>query len=111
MFGLLSTPHVDPEVCLAIWVWLKIKQEGLRWSWSMFPLTRVPFWYRFFEPQPYQPPLGVLVVPTPPDQETLRRRVSDPAGLSLRVKRPRFFFCRGGGVTLGHGLEASHVPY
>ena len=34
------------------WVWLKIKQEGLRRLWSMFPLTRVPFWYRFFSPQP-----------------------------------------------------------
>ena len=34
-----------------IGVWLKIKQEGLR-LWSKFPLTRVPFWYRFFEPQP-----------------------------------------------------------
>ena len=35
------------------WLWLKIKQEGLRGLWSMFPLTRVPFWYRFFEPQPH----------------------------------------------------------
>ena len=26
------------------WVWLKINQEGLRRFWSMFPLTRVPFW-------------------------------------------------------------------
>ena len=34
------------------WVWLKIEQEGLRKLWSMFPLTRVPVWYRFFEPQP-----------------------------------------------------------
>ena len=34
------------------WVWLKIKQEGLRRFWSMFPLTRVPFWHRIFEPQP-----------------------------------------------------------
>ena len=33
-------------------VWLKIKQEGLRRFWSMLPLTRVPFWYRLFEPQP-----------------------------------------------------------
>ena len=33
-------------------LWLKIKQEGLRRCWSMFPLTRVPFWYRFLEPQP-----------------------------------------------------------
>ena len=38
----------------AIWVWLKIQQEGLRRFFvSMFPLTRVPFWCRFFEPQPY----------------------------------------------------------
>ena len=50
--------HVYP-VCLyiyiyvCIWVWLKTKQEGLRRFWSMFPLTRVPFWYRFFEPRPY----------------------------------------------------------
>ena len=35
------------------WVWLKIDQEGLRGFWSMFPLTRVPFWYRFFEPHPH----------------------------------------------------------
>ena len=34
------------------WVWPKIKQEGLRRFWSMFLLTRVPFWHRFFEPQP-----------------------------------------------------------
>ena len=33
-------------------MWLKIKQEGLRRFWSTFPLTRVPFWYRFLEPQP-----------------------------------------------------------
>ena len=33
-------------------MWLKIKQEGLRRLWSIFPLTRVPFWYRFSEPQP-----------------------------------------------------------
>ena len=35
-----------------MWVWLKITQEGLRRFWSMFALTRVAFWYRFFEPQP-----------------------------------------------------------
>ena len=33
-------------------MWLKIKQEGLRRFWSMCSLTRVPFWYRVFEPQP-----------------------------------------------------------
>ena len=37
----------------SIWPWLKVKQEGLRGFWSMFPLAKVPFWYRFFEPQPY----------------------------------------------------------
>ena len=36
-----------------IWVWLKIKHGGLRRLWSIFPLTRVPFWYRFFQPQPF----------------------------------------------------------
>ena len=30
-----------------IWVWLKIKQEGLRRFWPLLPLTRVPCWYRF----------------------------------------------------------------
>ena len=33
----------------------QIKQGGNaanRRSWSMFPLARAPFWYRFFEPQP-----------------------------------------------------------
>ena len=35
------------------WVWLKIKQERLRRSWSMFPLTRVTrFGTVFLEPQP-----------------------------------------------------------
>ena len=29
-----------------------MKQEGLRGFWCMFPLTRGPFWCRFFEPQP-----------------------------------------------------------
>ena len=27
-----------------IWVWLKIKREGLRRCWSMFPVARVPVW-------------------------------------------------------------------
>ena len=26
-----------------MWLWLEIKQEGLRGLWSMFPLTRVAF--------------------------------------------------------------------
>ena len=30
----------------------KLNRMGLRRFWSMFPLTRVPFLYRFFEPQP-----------------------------------------------------------
>ena len=42
------TPFVGSD---KYWLWLKIKLEGLRRFWSMFPLTRVPFWYRFFEPQ------------------------------------------------------------
>ena len=27
--------------------------------WSMFPLARVPFWYRFFEPQPFMVPFSL----------------------------------------------------
>ena len=39
----------------SIWLWLKIKEDGLRGFWSMFPLTRVPFWNSvFFEPQPFR---------------------------------------------------------
>ena len=34
------------------WVWRKDNQDRLHRFWSMFPLTRVPFWYRFVEPQP-----------------------------------------------------------
>ena len=36
-----------------VWVWLKIKELGLRGFWSLVPYTKVPFWYHFFEPQPY----------------------------------------------------------
>ena len=42
---------------VAKWVWLKIKQEGLCRFWFMFPLPRVPSWYRFCEP--YQVAGGV----------------------------------------------------
>ena len=34
-------------------MWLKIKQQGLRRFWSMFPLTRADFG-TVFEPQPHQ---------------------------------------------------------
>ena len=50
----LAGPNqIDKGVALvSTWLWLRMKQEGLRRFWSMFPLTRVPCWYRFFEPQP-----------------------------------------------------------
>ena len=53
---------LEPLTC---WVWLKIKEEGLRRFWSMFPLTRVPFRYRFFEP----PPVGIMLVCFPATRE------------------------------------------
>ena len=34
------------------WVWLNIKELGLRRCWSLVPFTKVPFWYMSFEPQP-----------------------------------------------------------
>ena len=33
----------------------KLSRRGCAGFWSMFPLTRVPFWYRFFEQQPNCP--------------------------------------------------------
>ena len=44
-----------------IWQWLKIKELGLRGFWSMFPLTRVPFWYRVLEPYPFLVRLHVQI--------------------------------------------------
>ena len=35
--------HKRMKLFHAMWVWLKIKQEGLRRFWFMFPLTRVPY--------------------------------------------------------------------
>ena len=51
--GALNKKHA----CIYIYntytlVWRKTKQEGLRRCGSMFSLTRAPFWYQFFEPQP-----------------------------------------------------------
>ena len=43
-----------------LWVWLKIKHEGLRRVWSMLPLTRVPFWCWLFEPLPYMPDINTI---------------------------------------------------
>ena len=54
--------------------WLKIKQEGLRRCWSMFPLTRVPCWYRFFEPLPFHYCTYVLIVSRPKKQMDARGR-------------------------------------
>ena len=48
-----DSQHAGEGTVPTIWVWLKINQQGLRRFWSIFPLTRVPFWYRFFEPQPF----------------------------------------------------------
>ena len=69
MFGPVGDPRfliVDSAAAITavetspvhIWVWLKMfnrrgKPPGLA---TMFPLTRVPFWYRFFEPQPFGEP-------------------------------------------------------
>ena len=50
--SVLAKGRLQP-LALGIWVWLNIKQEGLRRFWSMFPLSRVLLWYRFFEPLPY----------------------------------------------------------
>ena len=46
LFPLLCCASVFFALAYLNWV------EGLRRFWSMFPLTRVLCWYRFFEPQP-----------------------------------------------------------
>ena len=51
--GYFLTGSVSVVGKCTIWVWLKTKQEGLRRFWSMFTV-RVPFEYRFFEPQRYR---------------------------------------------------------
>ena len=47
-----SQDAIPPQILSSRMGVAQINQEGLRRCWSMFPLARVPFWYRFFEPQP-----------------------------------------------------------
>ena len=56
---LVSKAQVAAKNGVATWLWLKITQEGLRGFWSVFPLTKVPFWNRFFEPLPFSHPWRV----------------------------------------------------
>ena len=35
-------------------VWVKTKPTGDGRFWSLVPFTKVPIWYRFFEPQPFR---------------------------------------------------------
>ena len=104
----------------ATWVWLKIKKQGLRRFWSMFPLTRVPFWYRFFEPCATCLNLGrPQRLPGARDSFAEVRAPGPPRGGSAAVaageERPKlrgrffvsslflsfFFFVGGGGSGLG----------
>ena len=57
-----ETLDVLQELRVPFWVWLKIKQLGLRRCWSTFPLTRVPFWYPFLEPHPFVLGVGTRLV-------------------------------------------------
>ena len=80
----------------------KFNQEGLRRCWSMFPLTRVPFWYRVFEP----PPLSSLVFlsPAKPVEMSASRSNSEDSGGKSRanglLERSRFLFCICSGVNI-----------
>ena len=53
MPGKIRHRNSAPKDRRVIWQWLKTTELGLRRFGSMFPPTRVPFWYRFFEPYPY----------------------------------------------------------
>ena len=48
-----GVPSVFPKHAISEKMGVAQNYTGwLRRFWSTFPLTRVPFWYRFFEPQP-----------------------------------------------------------
>ena len=83
-----------------IWVWLKIKQEGLGRFWSMFPLTRVPFWHRFFEAPPFVARSGAGGLPV---HRGARLRLRDPR----RGARPGAG--HGGGVAGGDARQDPHL--
>ena len=51
-FLALRSGAPPPEACCDKWVWLKIKELGLRGFSSLVPFAKVPFWYCVFEPQP-----------------------------------------------------------
>ena len=39
--------------CAVIWLWLEIKELGLRWFWSLVPFTKGAILVHLFEPQPF----------------------------------------------------------
>ena len=55
----LSVPSQAKPVRFSKWLWLKIKQAGLRRFWSMFPLNRRPFWVPPNDLRPFPPRLGL----------------------------------------------------
>ena len=72
---------------LFIWVWLKIKQEGLRRFWSMFPLARVDFGTGFLSHSHVS--LGKCPKSTYLNEETGIHVRSLHHGLQVQA----FFFC------------------
>ena len=44
---------IQLQQCEETRMWVEIKPSGDRKYWSMFPLTRVPFWVPIFHPQPH----------------------------------------------------------
>ena len=95
----LTQRHVDCQwneldgfmctCCVAKWVWLKIKQEEFPRFWSMFPLTRVPFWCRFLSHSQMileclKPlPIALILLPPPPSLSKRRRNVSETRSVVL----------------------------
>ena len=69
----------------------QIQQERLRRFWPLFPLTRVPFWYQFFEPQPYEESFRLrrFCPPAPPPLGCSPRGCCAPAGSGQFRHRPR----------------------
>ena len=70
-----------------LWVWLKIKELGLRGFLSLVPFTMVPFWYHSFEPQPHRGTLqtGGRLLVSPSSQNRAPSKTQPSAGFCRRV--------------------------
>ena len=81
------------------WLWHAVAQNETgganRGFWSMFPLTKVPFWYWFFEPQPnLSAIIGCLRETSSERQDVLKSGVKTRSSVLVHVFSPRSPFAK-----------------